>query len=270
MDWRKVLSGTVLTGAGLLIYGALVEVDRLEVVRIKLRLPGWPEHLNGFRIGLMADLHLRDRGTMDLSKRALAALIDENPDVIALLGDFVSRWTDASPSMLIDVLDPLLLMGGRVVAVPGNRDYLDGEPDLLRPIFDACNIQLLRNSSIELEGVTWIGVDSANAGEADPLAAIESAPDGPNPRICLWHEPDLVDWLPPVCSLMLSGHSHGGQFTTPWGYAPVTSRNGRKYMRGYFPHAPTPLYVSRGLGTTGPPSRLFCRPEATILTLCSA
>jgi predicted MPP superfamily phosphohydrolase len=47
------------------------------------------------------------------------------------------------------------------------------------------------------------------------------------------------------------------------------TKNGEKYVRGYFPNAPTPLYVNRGLGTTGPPSRLNCMPEVTILTLDS-
>lgn len=80
----------------------------------------------------------------------------------------------------------------------------------------------------------------------------------------------MVDQLPIEASLMLSGHSHGGQFISPWGWAPMKTRGGKKYVRGFYPDAPTPIYVSRGLGTTGPPSRLFCPPEVTILTLTSS
>ena len=87
------------------------------------------------------------------------------------------------------------------------------------------------------------------------------------PIIALWHEPDVVDHLPKGAALMLSGHSHGGQFTFPGGYTPMHTLNGRKYVRGFFPHAPTPLYVSRGIGTTGPPSRLNCAPEVSLLEL---
>lgn len=42
---------------------------------------------------------------------------------------------------------------------------------------------------------------------------------------------------------------------------------GRKYPRGFYPDAPTPLYVSRGVGTTLLPMRFLCPPEVAILTL---
>ena len=50
----------------------------------------------------------------------------------------------------------------------------------------------------------------------------------------------------------------------------VFTQDGRKYVRGYHPEARTPVYVSRGIGTTGPPSRFMCPPEVAILTLISA
>jgi predicted MPP superfamily phosphohydrolase len=66
---------------------------------------------------------------------------------------------------------------------------------------------------------------------------------------------------------MMSGHSHGGQFRFPGGYTPMHTDLGRAHPRGFYPDAPTPLYVSRGIGTTGPPSRFNCPPEVAILTL---
>jgi predicted MPP superfamily phosphohydrolase len=92
----------------------------------------------------------------------------------------------------------------------------------------------------------------------------------PDPVIVLWHEPDAVDLLPSGAHLMIAGHSHGGQWRFPWGWTPMTTRNGRKYIEGFFPDAPTPLYVSRGVGTTGPPARLGALPEVSILRLMSA
>ncbi len=66
---------------------------------------------------------------------------------------------------------------------------------------------------------------------------------------------------------MIAGHSHGGQFRTPWGWPPMRTENGSRYLEGFFPDARTPLYVSRGVGTTFLPSRLFCPPEVSLLTL---
>jgi predicted MPP superfamily phosphohydrolase len=264
MNLGKLIGGTILAGAGLLVYGAVVEVDKLRVEQRRLRLRGWPRNLNGFRIGFLSDFHLRDRQTIELGKRAIQAVIDAAPDIVLLGGDFVHRWDSGSQDALNEVFGPLSVMDGKVIAVPGNRDYLDGFPELLLPAFEAAGITMLRNESLTMGSVTYAGIDSANAGQADPIEVFEDI-DDTHPIITLWHEPDMVDWLPAGSSLMLSGHSHGGQFTTPWGWAPVTSKNGKRYLRGFYPHASTPLYVSRGLGTTGPPSRLFCTPEATVI-----
>lgn len=265
------LVGLGVTSLGILAYGALVESKRLAVDRYRLRLPHWPARLNGFTIALLADFHLRDRHSVDLAERAIALALDAEPDVVVIAGDFVGHWTEASPKMVGDVLEPLLLMEGRVVAVPGNHDYLGyGDPDLLAAICDALNIRLLRNESWMHQGIRWIGVDSFNAGHADPSVAFAGIdPKASEPTIVVWHEPDLVATLPSGASLMLSGHSHGGQFLAPWGWAPMSTENGRRYVRGYYPGAPTPLFVTRGVGTTGPPSRLFCRPEVAILELAS-
>ncbi|MBL8047114.1 MAG: metallophosphoesterase [Chthonomonas sp.] len=266
MKLGKAIATVAGASAGLLLYGALVEVHKLEVTRKRLRLRRWPTALNGLRVGFLSDFHICDAGTIALTQRAVAKLLEHEPDLILLGGDFVHRWTAESLDQLEAALGGLANSGGRVFAVPGNRDYLGGYPELLEPLFRKLGIKLLRNDVAEFNGVQIVGIDSANASQADPIGSMELA-DAEQPTIVLWHEPDLVDWVPDGADLMLSGHSHGGQFTTPWGYAPVTSKNGRRYLRGYFPDAATPLYVNRGLGTTGPPSRLFCRPEVTILDL---
>ncbi len=229
-------------------------------------MAGWPADRDGYRIGLVADNHCRDSETILLTQQCLEFLLSENPDVIAFAGDTVAYWKPGIEQMLREALAPLKNCKTPCVAVPGNHDYFGGEPDQLKPIFDEFGIQLLRNESVSINGVNWVGVDSAGEGYADPYTAIKQC-DPSDPTIVLWHEPDMVDYLPRGPELMLSGHSHGGQFTTPWGWAPMTSRLGSKYLRGFYPDAPVPIYVSRGLGTTGPPARLFCRAEATVLIL---
>lgn len=269
MKLGRWLFGLGAAGFGILAYGALVESKRLVLERYRLRVPGWPSRLDGFTIALLADFHLRDGHSAELAERAIALALDAEPDMVVLAGDFVGLWTGDAPKMVGDVLEPLLLMEGRVVAVPGNHDYLGyGNADLLGAICDALNIRLLRNASWANQGIRWVGIDSFNAGYADPAAAFGTIPHGASePIVVVWHEPDLVVTLPPGASLMLSGHSHGGQFLAPWGWAPMSTENGRRYVRGYYPEAATPLFVTRGVGTTGPPSRLFCRPEVALLEI---
>jgi hypothetical protein len=218
---------------------------------------------------LLGDFHIDTVGAADRALRAVELALDEFPDMVCLVGDFVGGWTLENPAMVGNAMAPLLEMEGSVVAIPGNRDYQFGDASLLAPILDELNIHYLRNEAWSHEGITWIGIDSANEGEARPelaqLAAREMNPD--DPQIVLWHEPDQVDRLEPGPVLQMSGHTHGGQFRLPGGITPVHPRNGSRYVQGFYPEANVPLYVTRGVGTTLMPVRFLCPPEVSILTL---
>ncbi len=74
-----------------------------------------------------------------------------------------------------------------------------------------------------------------------------------------------------AASLILSGHTHGGQVKLPLIGAParfVTQH--LKYASGLFQHDQSQLYVSRGTGVIGLPVRLGVRPEITVLRLQQA
>ena len=261
-----VLGALTAAAAGVLTYGALVESNRLVIEKHTLKLPLWPTALNGYRIALLADFHVGHEWSLALGKRAIAAALAEAPDMVVLAGDYVNYWNSRSVISVGELLEPLALMQGDVVAVPGNHDYHSGDPDLLDSYVREFGIHLLRNESLRLGGVTWIGLDSARQSQ-DDLRAAFSKVEHDQPKVVVWHEPDTVDRLPAGCCLQLSGHSHGGQFRLPFGYTPMHSKLGSLYPRGFYSETPTPLYVTRGVGTTGPPSRLLCPPEVSILTL---
>jgi predicted MPP superfamily phosphohydrolase len=272
MNNRNILTiaatGLSALGAGMLIYGALVESKRLVVDRFSLKLKKLPERLDGLKIGVLSDFHIGHSYSIELAKKSIDLLLDEEPDIVVLLGDFVNFWELDSPKKIGDVLEPLLIMNGNVIAIPGNHDYRKGSPEILRIILDELNIKLLRNDNWTHMGICWVGIDSYNGNAANVEKAFTDASD--EPRIVLWHEPDLVDQVPSgEAILQLSGHSHGGQFRFPYGITPMTSKNGDKYRDGFYPDASTPIFVSRGVGTTGPPSRFLCPPQVAVLTLSS-
>jgi predicted MPP superfamily phosphohydrolase len=256
-------------GAGMLVYGSLHGARHLVVERRRLRLRGWPSHLAGYRIAVLSDLHLQGPWSQKHCSRAVALAMDQDPDIVVIAGDFVENWKRPRLEMVREVLQPLALLHGRVVAVPGNHDYDDGDPDLLRPLLDELGIRLLRNQHWEYDGIVWVGIDSCVMDRHEPAKAMADITTDA-PRIALWHEPDRVGLLPPGCLLQISGHTHGGQFRFPGGYTPMFSYLGRDYPEGFYPEAPTPLYVSRGVGVTGPPSRFNCPPEVSLLELLPA
>jgi predicted MPP superfamily phosphohydrolase len=283
MSLKSTIGWTIAAGAGLLVYGALVEAQNLHVHRKTLRLRDWPKSLSGIRIGLVADLHVHvGSRNIDLAQRSIQLLRDENPDYVVVAGDFIECWQPDTLEVFWEALGGLDFFRGRLLGCLGNHDYFggldrwmsflyrdrnyEGDPRWLGELFDILGGRMLINEAVTLGGISWVGVDSGNNGDPMPYAALAQA-DWRNPVVVLWHEPDFVDTLPAGPDLMLSGHSHGGQFVTPWGWAPMTSRNGEKYLRGFFEETPVPLYVTTGVATTGPPSRLFCPPEVVILTI---
>lgn len=261
--------GLSALGGAMLVYGSLVESKRLVLEKFDIPVASLPEDLDGFRIAVLGDFHVGNKYSAELAKEAIDLALDQDPDMVCLVGDFVSYWKVESPRLLGEVLEPLLIMDGSVVAVPGNHDYRAGSPEILRIILDELKIKLLRNESWSHKGICWTGIDSFNEGHSNIVKAFDGATDEPN--IVLWHEPDLVDLLPSGhAMLQLSGHSHGGQFRFPFGLTPMTSSNGDRYRDGFYPDASTPVFVTRGVGTTGPPSRFLCPPQVAVLTLTTS
>lgn len=251
--------------AGLLVYGSLYETKRLVLERRTISLPRWPTSLSGVKITLLGDFHLRDRYSFELAQRAVALALESKPDYVVLIGDYVGYWKLECVDMLGELLQPMRKMKGNVIAVPGNHDYWQGDASLLAPIFAELRIKLLRNAHWKHGGIQWIGIDSASARRDDPALAFAGVGDGP--RILLWHEPDPIDRLPFAVDLQLSGHSHGGQWRFP-GWTPIRTKLGDRYTDGFYARdGANPLYVTRGVGTTGPPARFRCPPDVSLLTL---
>jgi uncharacterized protein len=92
------------------------------------------------------------------------------------------------------------------------------------------------------------------------------------PTILLSHQPRVLDVEETKnVSLILSGHTHGGQINLPLVGAPARfATKDLKYARGLFRRGNTQLYVSSGTGVIGLPVRFGVRPEIAVLRLRQA
>jgi predicted MPP superfamily phosphohydrolase len=88
--------------------------------------------------------------------------------------------------------------------------------------------------------------------------------------VLLVHESDFADESAATgrFDLQLSGHSHGGQAGLPLIRHLFLPRLSHRYPAGLYRVNGMFLYTNRGLGSH-PRLRFNCRPEITILTLCS-
>jgi hypothetical protein len=281
---RRFLFGGACAGAGLALYGGEVERHWIELTRRDVFLPGLSAAFDGFRIAQLSDIHLDEFTEPFLLTDAIHRLNSMSPDAVFVTGDFVtcgilpaklaigSAWQCAN--LLNQIECP------HRYAVVGNHDVLLSRAAVIESLL-ANGITVLDNAYLPIErpgARFWLaGVDDPVEGLPLPELAIpESIRNVPHePIVLLCHAPDYVDDLLATpegraLSLMLSGHTHGGQVRIPLVGATTLPPLGRKYVEGWFHFGNLQLYVNRGLGTVGIPVRFNCPPEIALLTLRSA
>lgn len=261
-DLLKAMGAGAISGLSPVALGDLT-TNAISLERHTLSLPRWDA--DGFRAAFVSDLHVNSRRQLALARQALRLAIAERPDVILIGGDFVNAADPVRLEHIRKCLEVLADARCPVFSIPGNHDYWNAYPTKTLGAIAEGPGRLLRNESVEVAGVTIAGVDDALNGRHAP----QFLKEGRHSRslLAMLHEPDYVTDLPENVSLLLSGHSHGGQICWPGGQPLHTPRGARDYVKGFYPHAPVPVYVSRGVGTTGPTWRLFCPPEVAVLTL---
>ncbi len=227
------------------------------------------------RIGHLSDLHCQDSRSVNRTKEAVTLLLQQEPEIVLLTGDYVStghsaRWL----AECTQALAPLNAVSRGVFAVLGNHDFYCGYPKTVTRMLEDSGIHVLRNSSYRISGpsisensdVWLVGLDSRSAGQDDLKKALEGVPIS-SLKILLIHEPDYADEAPPGFVLQLSGHSHGGQFRIP-GLPPLyVPAFGRHYPIGLQRGPHHWIYTTRGVGMMRIQIRLWCPSEVTLLTL---
>jgi predicted MPP superfamily phosphohydrolase len=256
----------------------------LEVVRLRIAVPGLPAAWQGVRIAHLSDFHAGGTVSLDLLKRAKTIAVDSDPDIVALTGDF---YDNGRP---VDAGD---LFSGwpndvPVVAVLGNHDHRSSERDRNRLLDElgAAGVDVLTNCArrVDLRGDSaWIvGVDDPFSLLMDEIAAFDVVPDRDDVLLYLAHSPVAVETLPVGrVRLMLTGHTHGGQIRlVPDGRVPFVRALRR--LRGS-PSRPDPvvhrgvhwrrgavLVISNGLGLSKLPLRFRTRPQVILIELAKA
>jgi len=263
---RSVMKAIIAAGVGGVAatgtYSFLYARRNLEITRTSLVTSGLPEALSGLRIGLLTDLHRSLTVPREDIEKAVTAMMKERPDLIVLGGDYVT-WRD--PQFVEDVADilaPLTAPHG-VFAILGNHDDERAMPAALTAqgfevLMDARTRITVAGESLDLVGLRFWTRQST-----DVIPLLSSAT---RPAIVLAHDPRRVFEAAALdLSVVLSGHTHGGQIVIP-GLGAIAARK-FPIASGVFHQRNTTLYVSRGIGTVYVPFRLNCPPEVAILTL---
>jgi uncharacterized protein len=263
-----------LLGLAAAAYRALWSEPRnVRLTRTTLELPAWPAELDGLRVAVISDLHTgAPHVPVEKVERVVARVNEQQPDLIALLGDYADpRVLGASPVRPEEVAGALAALEAPlgVVAVLGNHDWLEGGREM-RAALRRAGVVVLENEATSAGRGLWVaGVADARTRRADIGAALAEVP-ADAAVLLLSHDPDVFPRVPARVALTLSGHTHGAQVDLPLVRERVTpSRFGAHYAGGVFEEDGRILFVSRGVGTSGLPVRFLAPPEVALLTLRS-
>ncbi len=217
-----------------------------------------------YKIVHLSDLHGKSFGVYH--QRLINKVIAASPDYIVLTGDAIHLYRERDIEVAISVLSMCLEIAP-VLYVAGNHEMRSTKYRQFRQRLSSIGVTVLDDRCFRCEGMCFVGINCANQ-KNNTLEGI--TPDD-SVKILLAHKPKDMDRYERLgYSLVLSGHAHGGQFMFPFTrkgvYAPDQGLF-PKYVCGMYEKGNTKMIVSRGLGNSQFPLRLFNRPEVIYITV---
>lgn len=264
---KLALSGGTLALVG--SYPIFIERNIVQVNRYKIPIPNLPLSFHGFTLAHLTDVHLGALVSPSFVEEIVHRTNRLNTDVIICTGDYVhERNTIEEIDQVWPVLSKLSARYG-VYSVLGNHDHwADTDRSLYWLGRSGQNIR--HQCKPIYKGRERILLGGAGDFEEDELKIDQTFAntDQEDCRILLSHNPDSVDTqFETPLSLVLSGHTHGGQVVIPFWGAPRLPVENKAYSSGLINTPKTPLFISRGIGWSTLPVRFNCYPEIAVLEL---
>ena len=268
-------------GGVLLVYTYFIEPHRFVVNEQAISLPNWHRDLNGLRVVAASDIH---GGSHTITEARIRSIVEEinkqNPDIVVLLGDFVSQIHDDGPMDKRPLKMPVETVAENlkgikakygVFAVIGNHDWWYNEKSC-RAALENVGFTVLENDSksISINGqtVSIIGVEDFWRRRKVEIGSVLDRLEKETNILAIMHNPDSFDHLPASIALAFAGHTHGGQVNFPFVGSLIVPAK-KLYTAGHVLKDGRNLFVTTGIGTSGLPFRFRVPPEIAVLTLNS-
>ncbi|KOM88901.1 UNVERIFIED_ORG: phosphoesterase [Clostridium botulinum] len=245
-----------------------ITISKFDYVSSKI-----PDEFNDFTIAHISDLHNKMFGKNQV--KLLNKVKSISPDIIVITGDLIDRRKyDLDTAIMFASgaakIAPIYYVSGNHEAWSGKFSMIKEElTDIGVHIVDDTAFKLSRgNSSIYILGLsdpdflTSDYMDGTNTNKMKEQLSIWSTNE--SFKILLSHRPELFDlYYENNMNLIFTGHAHGGQVRIPGIGGLFAPDQGifPKYTSGRYNKDLSTMFVSRGLGNSICPLRIFNRPE---------
>ena len=263
---RWLFGGLVaLLSVGMTVF-SMYKAFSPQVVEVRIRLPKLQHPLRAVQL---TDLHIGHYRGEKHVQQIVNQVNSLHPDIVFFTGDCFESWYNLDGRAIA----PLEQLQVPLFFVAGNHEgYVDS--DRAKQLLREAGVRVLENEVVESKGlcIVWLDYMSADAQHVGmhapkrPETIENTLPklpiDTSLPVIVLHHSPIGADYMENAgASLLLSGHTHGGQIF------PLTLLNNLlfQFNRGLNTQNRLQVYTSCGTGTFGPPMRFGTVSEITLI-----
>ena len=238
--------------------------------------PTLPPGFDGCRIVVLSDLHSAQFGRDN--ETLLETVAEQSPEYIFVVGDLIDQYRPQPEGYAASIAAGLSAIAPTYY-VTGNHEWALGDVPALKKTLSDHGVTVLSNQAVTLERsgdtIVLAGIDDPNgyADQKSPEAlAAEIAQKWGDPFwILLAHRNGRFAGQYSLlgADLVVSGHAHGGIIRLPFtdGLLSTDRTLFPSYTAGLYEENGSCLFVTRGLGNSGPSLRLFNRPEVAAVTL---
>ncbi|MDD2475652.1 MAG: metallophosphoesterase, partial [Dysgonamonadaceae bacterium] len=199
------------------------------------------------------------------AKRYTDLIIEQNPDIVLFVGDIIDA--ELSPIIKQNMKEDFLRLNPAlgVYSCTGNHEYRYEADYKINWINDQANIKMIRDSAVLIDSSFYvIGREDWVIPQRKALKTImdEQSLNVTLPIIVLNHTPNNLDEeMENGADIALYGHTHDGQIF-PFN---ILTRLVFEVSYGYKKKEDTHIYVSSGIGLSGPQYRIGTKSEIAVI-----
>ncbi len=227
------------------------------------------KEFDGFRIVQLSDYHNKYCG--ENQKNILNIVSELSPDIIVITGDIIDqnfKGYENSQELVIGAVEI-----APVYYVTGNHERSSDEYEIIRKTMLDAGVNVLEDEIAEIKkgdaAIQIVGLDYDSL-QSNVLESLMAQTDENSISVLLSHNPEEIDYYSECgADMVFCGHAHGGQIRLPFTQGLYAPDQGilPKYTAGVHESGNLTEYISRGIGNSGFPLRIFNRPEIVCVTL---